>query len=82
MLTAKDSEVDKVVGLELGADDYVTKPYSTRELVARIRAVLRRQGEDFTDSVADGILTAGPFRMDVERHIVDVNNEQTALPLK
>ena len=82
MLTAKDSEVDKVVGLELGADDYVTKPYSTRELVARIRAVLRRQGEDFTDSVADGILTAGPVRMDVERHIVNVNNEQTALPLK
>jgi len=82
MLTAKDSEVDKVVGLELGADDYVTKPYSTRELVARIRAVLRRQGEDFTDNVADGILTAGPVRMDVERHIVNVNNEQTALPLK
>jgi len=82
MLTAKDSEVDKVVGLELGADDYVTKPYSTRELVARIRAVLRRQGEDFTDGVADGILTAGPVRMDVERHIVNVNNEQTALPLK
>ncbi len=82
MLTAKDSEVDKVVGLELGADDYVTKPYSTRELVARIRAVLRRQGEDFTDSVADGVLTAGPVRMDIERHIVNVNNEQTALPLK
>jgi two-component system response regulator RegX3 len=82
MLTAKDSEVDKVVGLELGADDYVTKPYSTRELVARIRAVLRRHGEDFGDSVPDGILTAGPVRMDVERHIVNVNNEQTALPLK
>jgi two-component system response regulator RegX3 len=82
MLTAKDSEVDKVVGLELGADDYVTKPYSTRELVARIRAVLRRQGEDFGDSVPDGILTAGPVRMDVERHVVNVNNEQTALPLK
>ena len=82
MLTAKDSEVDKVVGLELGADDYVTKPYSTRELVARIRAVLRRQGEDFSDSTPDGILTAGPVRMDVERHIVNVNNEQTALPLK
>ena len=82
MLTAKDSEVDKVVGLELGADDYVTKPYSTRELVARIRAVLRRQGEDFTDTVADGVLTAGPVRMDIERHIVNVNNEQTALPLK
>jgi len=82
MLTAKDSEVDKVVGLELGADDYVTKPYSTRELVARIRAVLRRQGEEFMDNVPDGILTAGPVRMDVERHIVNVNNEQTALPLK
>lgn len=82
MLTAKDSEVDKVVGLELGADDYVTKPYSTRELVARIRAVLRRQGEDFSDNVADGILSAGPVRMDVERHIVNVNNEQTPLPLK
>ena len=82
MLTAKDSEVDKVVGLELGADDYVTKPYSTRELVARIRAVLRRQGEDFTDSGADGILSAGPVRMDIERHIVNVNNEQIPLPLK
>jgi len=82
MLTAKDSEVDKVVGLELGADDYVTKPYSTRELVARIRAVLRRRGEDFTDSMPDGILTAGPVQMDVERHIVTVNKEQVPLPLK
>jgi len=82
MLTAKDSEVDKVVGLELGADDYVTKPYSTRELVARIRAVLRRQGEDFTDTVPDGVLTAGPVRMDIERHIVNVNGDQVQLPLK
>jgi two-component system response regulator RegX3 len=82
MLTAKDSEVDKVVGLELGADDYVTKPYSTRELVARIRAVLRRQGEDFTDTVGDGVLTAGPVRMDIERHIVNVNGDQVQLPLK
>jgi two-component system response regulator RegX3 len=82
MLTAKDSEVDKVVGLELGADDYVTKPYSTRELVARIRAVLRRQSEDFSDSVPDGVLTAGPVRMDIERHIVNVNEEQVQLPLK
>jgi two-component system response regulator RegX3 len=82
MLTAKDSEVDKVVGLELGADDYVTKPYSTRELVARIRAVLRRHGEDFSDSVPIGILSAGPVRMDVERHIVTVNNDQVPLPLK
>jgi len=82
MLTAKDSEVDKVVGLELGADDYVTKPYSTRELVARIRAVLRRQGEDFSETVADGVLTAGPVRMDIERHIVNVNGNQVQLPLK
>ena len=80
MLTAKDSEVDKVVGLELGADDYVTKPYSTRELVARIRAVLRRQGEE--DLPGDGTLTAGPVRMNVERHIVTVNGEPQAFPLK
>ncbi len=82
MLTAKDSEVDKVVGLELGADDYVTKPYSTRELVARIRAVLRRQSEDFSDSVPDGVISAGPVRMDIERHMVHVNGEQVQLPLK
>ena len=82
MLTAKDSEVDKVVGLELGADDYVTKPYSTRELVARIRAVLRRQSEDFSDSLPDGVISAGPVRMDIERHIVHVNGEQVQLPLK
>lgn len=82
MLTAKDSEVDKVVGLELGADDYVTKPYSTRELVARIRAVMRRQSEDFSDSVPDGVISAGPVRMDIERHIVHVNGEQVQLPLK
>ncbi len=82
MLTAKDSEVDKVVGLELGADDYVTKPYSTRELVARIRAVLRRQGEDFADIAANGILSVGPVRMDIERHIVNVNGAQVQLPLK
>ena len=80
MLTAKDTEVDKVVGLELGADDYVTKPYSSRELVARIRAVLRRQGED--DVIADGILSAGPVRMDIERHLVSVNGENQAFPLK
>jgi two-component system response regulator RegX3 len=80
MLTAKDSEIDKVVGLELGADDYVTKPYSARELVARIRAVLRRRGEAETPS--DAVLEAGPVRMDVERHIVAVDGEQVALPLK
>ena len=80
MLTAKDSEVDKVVGLELGADDYVTKPYSSRELVARIRAVMRRHGED--DQAADGVLAAGPVRIDVERHKVTVNNEEVGFPLK
>jgi two-component system response regulator RegX3 len=80
MLTAKDSEIDKVVGLELGADDYVTKPYSARELVARIRAVLRRRGE--AEPVQDAVLTAGPVRMDVERHVVAVDGESVALPLK
>ncbi|MGX5658052.1 winged helix-turn-helix domain-containing protein [Geodermatophilus nigrescens] len=80
MLTAKDSEVDKVVGLELGADDYVTKPYSARELVARIRAVLRRRGD--VDAPVEGALEAGPVRMDVERHVVAVDGEQVALPLK
>jgi two-component system, OmpR family, response regulator RegX3 len=81
MLTAKDAEVDKVVGLELGADDYVTKPYSARELVARIRAVLRRRGEA-AEPPADGVLEAGPVRMDVERHIVQVDGEVVPLPLK
>ena len=80
MLTAKDTEVDKVVGLELGADDYVTKPFSSRELVARIRAVLRRQGE--TDDVPIATLEAGPVRMDVDRHVVTVRSEQIQLPLK
>ena len=80
MLTAKDSEVDKVVGLELGADDYVTKPYSSRELVARIRAVLRRQGEE--DTSTDGVITAGPVRMDIERHLVTIKGETIPFPLK
>jgi two-component system response regulator RegX3 len=80
MLTAKDSEVDKVVGLELGADDYVTKPFSSRELVARIRAVLRRQGE--VEELAPATLEAGPVRMDVERHIVSVSGKSVQLPLK
>ncbi|RBY97186.1 DNA-binding response regulator [Blastococcus sp. TF02-8] len=82
MLTAKDSEIDKVVGLELGADDYVTKPYSARELVARIRAVLRRRGEVADTPADDGVLTAGPVRMDVERHVVSVDGAAVALPLK
>jgi two-component system response regulator RegX3 len=80
MLTAKDTEVDKVVGLELGADDYVTKPYSKAELVARIRAVLRRQGD--VSNPQEGVITAGPVRIDVERHQVNINNELISLPLK
>jgi two-component system response regulator RegX3 len=83
MLTAKDSEIDKVVGLELGADDYITKPYSSRELVARIRAVLRRNTGEFTDETSSsGSLAAGPVRLDVERHLVSVNNESVSFPLK
>jgi two-component system response regulator RegX3 len=82
MVTARDSEIDKVVGLELGADDYVTKPYSARELIARIRAVLRRGGESDDVVGADGVLEAGPVRMDVERHIVSVNGDAITLPLK
>ena len=73
MVTARDSEIDKVVGLELGADDYVTKPYSARELIARIRAVLRRGVDNDDAGIGDGVLEAGPVRMDVERHIVSVN---------
>ena len=80
MLTAKDSEIDKVVGLELGADDYVTKPFSSRELVARIRAVLRRRGEE--EAPLPAALEAGPVRMDVERHVVTVRGEDVQLPLK
>jgi two-component system response regulator RegX3 len=81
MLTAKDSEIDKVVGLELGADDYVTKPYSARELVARIRAVLRR-GASEPEAASGTTLEAGPVRMDVERHVVAVDGETVSLPLK
>jgi two-component system response regulator RegX3 len=81
MVTARDSEIDKVVGLEIGADDYVTKPYSPRELVARIRAVLRRQIVDAADLSAP-TLAAGPVRMDVERHVVTVGGEAVQLPLK
>jgi two-component system response regulator RegX3 len=81
MLTARDSEIDKVVGLELGADDYVTKPFSSRELVARIRAVLRRRGEPETEA-AGAALEAGPVRMDVERHVVTVDGGTVPMPLK
>src|SRR4051812_19636012 len=80
MLTAKDSEVDKVVGLEIGADDYVTKPFSTRELVARIRAVLRRRGKSANDG--GDVLESGPVRLDADRHTVTVRGESVPLPLK
>jgi len=89
MLTAKDDEIDKVVGLELGADDYVTKPYSSRELLARVRAVLRRREAVVTagapaalEAEDDDLLVAGPVRMDVERHTVRVRDEVVAFPLK
>ena len=81
MVTARDAEIDKVVGLEIGADDYVTKPYSPRELVARIRAVLRRNAAEAVEIVTP-TLSAGPVRMDVERHVVSVSGEAVPLPLK
>ena len=81
MLTARDSEIDKVVGLELGADDYVTKPFSSRELVARVRAVLRRRGGE-AEEAETGALEAGPVRMDVERHTVTVDGAVVPMPLK
>ncbi|NLA55175.1 MAG: response regulator transcription factor [Corynebacterium humireducens] len=84
MVTARDSEIDKVVGLELGADDYVTKPYSSRELIARIRAVLRRGADtdNAVDEVEEQILEGGRVRMDVERHTVTVAGEPVPMPLK
>ena len=80
MLTAKDSEIDKVVGLEIGADDYVTKPYSSRELLARIKAVLRRLADP--EDLQPPTLEAGPVRMDVDRHTVTVRGAPASLPLK
>lgn len=80
MVTAKDTEIDKVVGLEIGADDYVTKPYSTRELLARMKAVLRRGSETVSSEV--GILQAGPVKMDIDSHIVTVNGVKIQMPLK
>ena len=80
MLTAKDSEVDIVVGLELGADDYVTKPYKTRELLARIRAVLRRRTDP--DDLSETVLESGDVRLDLERHTLTVRGAETAIPLK
>ena len=81
MLTAKDTEVDKVVGLELGADDYIVKPYSKAELVARIKAVLRR-GLSEHISADGGVITAGPVTIDVDRHAVSIGGENISLPLK
>lgn len=80
MLTALDGEIDKVVGLEIGADDYVTKPYSSRELLARIRAVLRRRGDG--GDLSGPTVEAGPVRMDLDRHVVTVNGDDIPLPLK
>ncbi len=80
MLTARDSEVDKVVGLELGADDYVTKPFSSRELVARIKAVLRRRMD--VEELLPAALEAGPVRLDVDRHEVRVAGKLVSFPLK
>ena len=82
MVTARDSEIDKVVGLEIGADDYVTKPYSPRELVARIRAVLRRNAKETATEAAPPTLSAAPVRMDVDRHVVTVSGAAVQLPLK
>ena len=82
MLTAKDSEIDKVVGLEIGADDYVTKPYSYRELVARVRAVLRRRQGVSDVQADDGTLEVGRVRMDIDRHIVEVVGGRVPMPLK
>ncbi len=80
MLTAKDGEVDKVVGLELGADDYVTKPFSSRELLARVRAVLRRHGD--SEELLPPTIEAGSVRIDIERHVVSVRGENITMPLK
>ena len=84
MVTARDSEIDKVVGLEIGADDYVTKPYSSRELIARIRAVLRRGGEpEFEEEeLEEDVLRGGRVVMDVERHVVTVDGDPVSMPLK
>ena len=85
MVTARDTEIDKVVGLEIGADDYVTKPYSSRELIARIRAVLRRGRHDDSDDVEDlyeEVLRGGPVVLDAERHVVTVDGDDVAMPLK
>ena len=82
MLTARDTEIDKVVGLELGADDYVTKPYSSRELIARINAVLRRATQTQPEDEQVGVIAIGPIKLDIDRHIMTLNNMPVSLPLK
>lgn len=82
MVTAKDSEIDKVLGLEFGADDYVTKPYSSRELIARIRAVLRRHQVDSDEVLAESVLRTSRIVMDVDRHRVEIEGETVAFPLR
>ena len=82
MLTAKDAEIDKVVGLELGADDYVTKPYSSRELLARIKAILRRNTSSGDHPVDAASLTVGPIKMDIDKHQVTIDSAVIPLPLK
>lgn len=82
MLTAKDGEIDKVLGLEMGADDYITKPFSMRELVARIRAVLRRPHDIEPTGTSNAAISAGPVEIDVDRHIVRVRGLEVSMPLK
>ncbi|MFT3944385.1 MAG: response regulator transcription factor [Ancrocorticia sp.] len=82
MVTAKDDEIDKVVGLEVGADDYLTKPYSYRELLARIRAVLRRAKADVPAPETSEVLRAGRIEMDTEAHVVRVAGKKTKMPLR
>ncbi|MEY2769526.1 MAG: hypothetical protein RL359_1162 [Actinomycetota bacterium] len=82
MITAKDSEVDKVVGLELGADDYVTKPYSSRELLARINAVLRRQSPSGTPQGSEEVMSLGALEMDFAKHTFKKDGVAIALPLR
>ena len=82
MVTAKDAEIDRVVGLELGADDYVTKPYSSRELIARIKAIMRRRSHEQSSTTEAGILKVGDIRMDLDQHLVTIKGISVSLPLK
>ena len=79
LLTAKDAEVDKVVGLEVGADDYVTKPFSVRELIGRVRAQLRRRELDITSAQGGKTIDAGAVHIDLSRHLVTVRGEPVNL---